>query len=410
MQDPTIRSVLVAEDSGVQRAHLCSLLAALGILQIHEAANGRDALALLETLADKPDVLIIDLEMPVMDGVELIQHLQLRRLGIPVVVASSQESRLIDSVLEMARGHGLRIAQVRRKPMQREELHAALQDCLSSPMPPPARPIASAVDPARLAQAISRDEIRPHFQPKVDIRTGLIRGVEVLARWTDARLGPIQPDSFIPVAEANGAIHALTLSVLRQALQQSAHWQARGLSLSIAVNLSPILLDSTQLVGEIGELVRQAGLTPEQLVLEITESALISCESLALGTLARLRMAGYGLAIDDYGTGFASLQQLSRIPFTELKIDRRFVHQASEKPQLQVMLQSAIDLATRLGLVSVAEGIETLDDWGLLRAYGCNVGQGWLIGRAMPGELLPTWIREHQQALPALRAEPPKKP
>lgn len=398
-----IVSVLIAEDSGVQRAHLALLLRELGVRQVHEAANGVEALTLLDSLAHTPDVMIIDLEMPVMDGVELIQHLQMRSVSIPFVVASTRESPLIAAVLEMARGHGLRAARAAQKPLTLDSLRDALEQCMRLPSGAPAQR-GGLVEPDRLAKAIRSGVVRPHYQPKVDIRSGLIRGAEVLARWTDPVLGPVGPDRFIPVAEAQGLIHELTLSMLRQSLAQLAKWQAKGVALSIAVNLSPRLLDSSRLVGEIGALVREAGVRPEQLVLEVTESAVISCESLALGTLARLRMAGYGLAIDDYGTGFSSMQQLSRIPFTELKIDRSFVHGASVHQNLRVLLQSAIEMAARLGLTSVAEGVETMEDWALLRGYGCNLGQGWLIGRALPGPELPNWLREHQHRLAALRA------
>jgi len=399
-----IASLLIAEDSKVQRQHLVSLCHELGVQQVHEAANGAEALALLGRLPHLPDALLIDLEMPVMDGVELIQHLQARRLKVPFVIASMRESALLTSVLEMARAHGHRVGAALRKPLALEPLRGALLACLESPPEPPRRTPAPLADPQALERAIHAGELQVHYQPKVDIRSGLIRGAEVLARWPDPAGGFIAPDRFIPVAEEHGLIHALTLSVLEQACAQAAQWKAKGLALSLAVNLSPQLLDSQALVGELGEVVNRHRLRPEELVLEITEGALISSEGLALGTLARLRMHGYGLAIDDYGTGFSSMQQLSRIPFTELKIDRSFVHGAHADEHLRVLLHSAIEMAARLGLTSVAEGMETLEDWALLRRYGCNMGQGWLIGKAMPAAELPAWLRQHRQRLPALRA------
>jgi len=126
---------------------------------------------------------------------------------------------------------------------------------------------------------------------------------------------------------------------------------------------------------------------------------------IALGALARLRLKGFGLSIDDYGTGFSSMQQLARIPFTELKIDRSFVHEASRRTNLRVILQSALDMSRKLGLVTVAEGIETLEDWKLVQACGCNVGQGYLIARPMPADEFPQWLKSHQARLPQLRAD-----
>jgi EAL domain-containing protein (putative c-di-GMP-specific phosphodiesterase class I) len=173
----------------------------------------------------------------------------------------------------------------------------------------------------------------------------------------------------------------------------------------MAINLSPCLLESTSLVQQIVDLVAHHGLRPEQVTLEITESSVVDCLGAALGVLARLRLKGLGLSIDDYGTGFSSMQQLARIPFNELKIDRSFVRDASRRPNLRVILQSALDMARQLGLSSVAEGIETMEDWKLVQACGCNVGQGWQIARPMPAGDLPRWLRSHQLRLPELRAE-----
>jgi EAL domain-containing protein (putative c-di-GMP-specific phosphodiesterase class I) len=134
-------------------------------------------------------------------------------------------------------------------------------------------------------------------------------------------------------------------------------------------------------------------------VLEITENSVVDCMGVALGVLARLRLKGFRLSIDDYGTGFSSMQQLARIPFTELKIDRAFVHGAARRTNLRVILQSALDMSRQLGLVTVAEGIETLPDWQLVRDSGCGVGQGFLISRAMPAEELPAWIASQETRL-----------
>lgn len=405
-----IHSLLVVDDSVVQRDHAVRLCRRLGIAAVHEAANGAEALTLLERLQPPPDALIIDLEMPVMDGVELIQALHQRQIDIPFIVASTRESALVSAVTAMAQGNGQRVELALRKPLSEAALRDLLLRCATVPTRPASRVPPVVCDPHALAQAIARGGITPYYQPKVDIKSGLLRGVEVLARWFDPVLGNISPDCFITAAEAHGLIRDLTMSVLQQALAHAAHWHARGLAVTVAVNLSPRLLESATLVAEVGSLVAGHGLKPEHLILEITESSLVSSQGLALGTLARLRMQGYGLSIDDYGTGFSSMQQLSRIPFSELKIDRSFVHGAHANPSLRAILRSAIEMAKRLGIRSVAEGIETLQDWQLLRSYGCNVGQGWLIGKAMPAAELRGWLRQHTLRLPELRAEAPGLP
>jgi EAL domain-containing protein (putative c-di-GMP-specific phosphodiesterase class I) len=139
-------------------------------------------------------------------------------------------------------------------------------------------------------------------------------------------------------------------------------------------------------------------------VWEVTESSLAADFGMALGNLAQLRLKGFGLSIDDYGTGFASMQQLSRIPFTELKVDRSFVHGAHQREHLRVILQSALDMARNMNLVTVAEGIETAEDWKLLQEFGCTLGQGYFAAKPMPGEVLPGWIKENKARLRGLRA------
>jgi EAL domain-containing protein (putative c-di-GMP-specific phosphodiesterase class I) len=260
-----------------------------------------------------------------------------------------------------------------------------------------------------LADAILAGEIVVHYQPKVDMSTGIVRGVEALARWKHAELGNVAPDQFIALAEKSGLIHDLTRSVMSQALAQAARWNSHGLKLSIAINLSPKLLDASNLVEEICELLDEHGLSPEQVILEITESSLVDCRGKAFGVLTRLRLKGFGLSIDDYGTGFSSMQQLSRIPFTELKVDRSFVRGASTQKNLRVILHSALDMSRQLGLVTVAEGIETVEDWLLVQDGGCSVGQGYFIARPMPADEFPLWIRKHQTRLPELRAGRPNR-
>lgn len=402
---PDIRSLLVVDDSRAQREHASGLARGLGITSIYEAADGREALGLLELLALPPDLMLIDLEMPGMDGVQLIEALAERRLQVPFIVASSREPALLASVEAMARALDLQVLAALCKPVTAAALHAGLQHWGRAAGGPRAPGPALDIEPSCLARALTCGELEVHYQPKVDVRTGLPHGVEALARWHHPQLGWVPPDQFIALAERSGQIHALTLAVADQALAQAARWNQRGMPLSMAINLSPCLLDRPALGPEIESLVQRHGLQPAQVVLELTESSLATCLGKALALLARLRLHGFGLSLDDFGTGFSSLLQLARVPFTELKIDRSFVHGAAQRRHLRVMLASALDMARRLDLVSVAEGVETLDDWRLLQQLGCSVGQGWLIGAAMPATELPDWRRRHRRELPRLRAK-----
>jgi len=398
-----ISSVLIVDDSRVQRSHTAALCRELGITRIEEAGNGREALALLSALQPAPAVLIVDLEMPTMDGFELIERLQQHGIDIPIIVASSRERSLIDMVQSLGSTLGLRVLSALQKPVRLETLHGALCKSGSAPVRRQQGPQLP-IDAEQLRRALERGEIQVHYQPKADIRSGTISGVEALARWEHPALGLVPPDQFIPIAEHNGLIHQLTIEVMNQAMLQAAAWKARGLSLPVAINLSPLLLEHSHLAQEISSLQQSHGLEADEVVLEITESSLVSGLGVAMGVLARLRLRGFGLSIDDYGTGFSSMQQLARIPFTELKIDRSFVRGAYERENLQVILRSAIAMANELGLVTVAEGVESVEEWRLLHGYGCTHGQGWLIARAMPGAAIIPWLRAHRPRVAALSA------
>lgn len=400
-----IETLLIVDDSPLQRLHTVGLMRDLGVEMIYEAGDGQEALDLLALLRLPPSLVIVDLEMPGMDGVEFIQQLQVRNLNFPLIVASSRERALLASVETMVEALGMQLLGALQKPLNQEKILSALNSSNSTLSLPHKDPTMPAVSEAELAAAIRNHEIIAYYQPKVDIRTGMLKGVEALARWIHPQLGIIPPNHFIPLAESSGLIHELTLSMLEQAMAQAALWNERGLSLKVAVNLSPLSLDIPSFVPKVADLLTRHALQAEQIVLEITESSVVANLGSALGTLARFRLKGFGLSIDDYGTGFSSMQQLARIPFTELKIDRSFVHGAHARQNLRVILQSALDMAKRLELVTVAEGIETIEDWRLLQESGCTIGQGYLIAKPMPANDLPIWLKGHHRRLPELRPQ-----
>ncbi|WP_232464614.1 EAL domain-containing response regulator [Bordetella genomosp. 8] len=409
---PGVVSVLIVDDSAVHRMHIASLCRKLGIDAVHEAVGGTTALALLERLSPRPSVMIVDIEMPGMDCIELLEQLLIRDVIPDLVIASGRESAMIDSVVSVAAGMGFQVLAGLEKPLTLAGLSDALDMrgvrtpgglAAAGGVAANAPDSATHIPPSMLEAALRDGQIRVHYQPKADIRTGLIRGVEALARWTHPELGDIAPARFVPLAERYGLIHPFTFIVMEQALAQVSRWSRRGLRLSLAVNLSPLLLDWPGLANGILEVVERFQVPPGQLVFEITESSLVEADSAARGLLARLRLRGFGLSIDDYGTGFSSMQQLTRVPFTELKIDRSFVHGANGRKQLRTILGAAIDMATEMGMTTTAEGIETLEDWRLVQRLGCALGQGYFIARAMPGEAIPSWLRTHRARLPLLR-------
>ena len=243
-----------------------------------------------------------------------------------------------------------------------------------------------------------------HYQPKVDLRTGALIGAEALVRWNHPVHGLVYPDRFIGLAEECGAIGPLTNWVLQASLAQLALWHQEGLPIHMAVNVSMENLRTPGFARKVSELVHHSCLSPQDLMLEVTESRIMAMSSAPLETLVRLRMQRFGLSIDDFGTGHSSLAQLRDVPFTELKIDRGFVHGARQNQLIRPILEGSLGIAQRLGLQTVAEGVETEDDWALLREFGCDIAQGYFIGRPMPGDGLHAWLADWLLKRPRLIA------
>ena len=285
------------------------------------------------------------------------------------------------------------------KPAQPEALRALLDTwVLSGAVARDARSATAFVaDAAAVNEAARERQWLLHYQPKVDLTTGALSGVEALVRWNHPQRGIVYPYSFIGVAEECGAIGSLTDWVISEAATQLAGWLAEGLHLKIAVNVSMDNLGHAGFAQRAGRIARDAGVSPADLTLEITESRAMSPSPAPLECLVRLRLLRFNLSIDDFGTGHSSLAQLRDVPFTELKIDRGFVHGAHTNQNIRPILEGSIGIAKRLGLVCVAEGIETVEDFEFLREIGCDVGQGYFIAKPMAVAALPAWVRAWEE-------------
>jgi diguanylate cyclase (GGDEF)-like protein len=245
-----------------------------------------------------------------------------------------------------------------------------------------------------LRRAIDRGQLLLHYQPKADLQTGDIKGVEALVRWEHPERGMIPPDEFIPPAQKTGVITPLTMFVLDEALRQCRNWALQGIELCVAVNLSTRNLLDVHLPDTVGELLTRWEVPPRLLALEITESTILADPVRAMQILSRLDQMGIRIAIDDFGTGYSSLAYLKRLPVDELKIDKSFILGMEENENDAVIVRSTIDLGRNLGLRVVAEGVETAQAWNRLAALGCNIAQGYYLSRPVPAEQLTEWLRE----------------
>jgi len=245
---------------------------------------------------------------------------------------------------------------------------------------------------SELRRAIDNGDLAVHFQPKVALRDSELLGVECLVRWEHPEHGLVSPDDFIPVAEHTGLIGALTSSVLRSALEQAGAWEADGLGLEVSVNLSARSLYDPDFPAEVERLLAEAGVPPQRLTLELTESAMVGDVDRPLPALHRLHELGVRLSVDDFGTGYSSLSYLRRLPVDEVKIDKSFVlGMATDSGDLAIV-RAIVDLSRHLGLAVVAEGVETEMTRTLLVGMSCDVAQGFLFARPLPRERIEAWM------------------
>lgn len=385
--------VLIAEDHDFQRRLLAKMLESIGMTIVHEAADGHAALAILEDPSRPVDVVISDLEMPGMDGMEFLRHLGETGARVSIILASALERKLLASITTMSEAYGINLLGVIEKPITLAKLEPLLR--LHKPLRAPDSKQATNLTFSleEILAGLKGNEFEPFFQPKVELATGQVKGAEALARWRHPQHGIIGPYAFIDLLEAGGLINELTWVMLRKTAEFGTTWRRAGLDASVSVNLSLKSLNDTQLADRVSELVSSQNLEPRHMVLELTESAATTDIGKVLENLARLRMKGFGLSIDDYGTGYSSMQQLTRIAFTELKIDQSFVMNASKQESARVILESSLDMAKKLNITSVAEGIETQTDWNLLRQLGCSLAQGYFIARPMEAGAYLNWVR-----------------
>lgn len=249
-----------------------------------------------------------------------------------------------------------------------------------------------------LRNAIAAHTLHLYYQPKAELNTGLVKGVEALTRWQHPQYGFIPPDQFIPLAEQSGLIEPLTRWVLETAIAQCQHWLKSGLKLSVAVNLSMLNLLNANLPAAIAGLLAKYKVPPHLLCCEITESAVMIDKEHTIQVLHRLRELGIHISIDDYGTGYASLSYLKLLPADELKIDRAFVQHMAEDYSDQAIVQSTVNLAHSLGMHVVAEGVEDQASWNLLASLGCDLAQGYYLSRPVPAQTLRRWLNQRNKA------------
>ncbi|GAA5219005.1 EAL domain-containing protein [Corallincola platygyrae] len=382
--------VLLVEDQPVQRQIQMALLEKLGVEQCWQATDGHHALELL-AIENAFDLVICDLQMPKMDGLEFIRHLGRKAYQGGLILVSAESDILLHSADAMATEYGLNVFGALSKPLQ----PSALAELLIKK--PPSVPNGQAGLPFSLheiMEGFEQGQFQAVFQPKVRFDNRQWVGVESLVRWYHPTRGVISPGFFLPVLERAHEMELVSELMISASLRQCREFLNWGQELTVAINLPPNAMTDTRFSDRLLRLLKRYQIPPKLCMIELTECELTANLGSMIETMARLRMNGVQLAIDDFGTGYSSFEKLGQVPFTELKIDQSFVRDAAQKPKLRAIVEASLDIAKRLGLSTVAEGVEDHACWQLMTALGCDYCQGYYAAQPMIGNELTSWQQQ----------------
>lgn len=372
--------LLIVEDDHAVAQLIGSICKEVGY-EIEITSALADFLAYLDS--GFPTHIVLDLNMPTVDGIELMRVLADRNSKAKIVIASGVGGRVLDTARRLGQDRGLDVVATLPKPFRLAELSQLMAGLMLDD---------SEITPQALEAAILGGDLFLVYQPKVNLKNGEVAGYEGLLRWRHQARGIVAPDQFLPLAESTDLIHPLTDAVLKMGLRDLAGWQDQP-GVTLALNVSGRSLSDLTFADRLYDLCGATGIGPEQLVLEMTETSAMADPINAMDILSRLRLKGFRLSLDDFGTGYSSLLQLARLPFSELKVDKLFVQEMHGSREARAIVKSIVELAHNLGLEATAEGIENEGAMRLLIEFGCDLAQGYHIAKPMPADQIADWLR-----------------
>nr|WP_277346233.1 EAL domain-containing response regulator [Solimonas marina] len=380
---------MVVDDDDFVRRVVMQILQRQGVPELRSASDGVQAADVLRRYGGV-DLIVCDLMMPGSDGLELMHDIAHLSPGSHLVLMSGADERVLRAARDVAAGRGLHVLGSLAKPVTPAALAALLQaPDHNGPTDSAAPP---AIDDAELRQAFEAGQFRLRMQPQVQLTTGRVIGAEALVYWQSPTRGIVEPLRFLPAIERAGWTDRLADVVLHTAIASCGEWRRQGLDARVSINFEASTLSDRQLPQRILDACRAADLAPSRITVEITEGGLLDSRHDPLEVMARLRLREIGLSIDDFGTGWSTLERLQKLPFTELKLDRQFVSRALHDEQARAIVEAGIGLAKRLGLRSVAEGVASAADYALMSDLGCDFAQGYHIARGVAPEQFPHWV------------------
>ncbi|OEC33756.1 EAL domain, c-di-GMP-specific phosphodiesterase class I (or its enzymatically inactive variant) [Pseudomonas cuatrocienegasensis] len=391
--------VLIVEDHPFQHEYLLNIFKDAGCFRVESVWDGESALQCLAR--NHYDLLLSDLMMPCMDGVQLIQKVGAMDNPPALAVMSVASRRMLVGVGQLAKNLGLNVAGLISKPVQAIEvlrlrefldtfIHQAKVICAGPP----------SYSRETLLDAMKKGDIQAWFQPKKSLRDGRIVAAEALVRWLHPSLGVLLPKDFLADIERLRLDSELMLLMLNQALSAQARWRRDGYEVPISINLPTHLLDQQDLPDRLKSAVINRDARTQDITFELMETSTTHALSNYYAGACRLRMMGFGLAQDDFGQGFSSYFTMLSTPFSELKIDRSLVHGCVDNESQASALESIVKLGKKLGLTTVAEGVETASELALLRNLQCDQAQGFLIAKGVSVETFSALLRDDGPAIP----------
>jgi len=388
--------ILILEDDRLQRAVAVSLFRSLGCHQVFEAADGGQALAVLEQVG-AVDIGVCDLQMEGMDGLAFMRRVGLSGQVKSIIISSALSADLRRAAHQIIALLGLELLGDVGKPLHADVLGPLLARyqgaCTPEKMPGSVVQLACEDE---VRQALALQQLQAWYQPKFNLQTGEVCGAEVLCRWLHPSKGVLPPAVFIPVLERCGLMDELLFAQLNQALSLQEQARIQGFALNMAFNLQTAQLANTQLTYTLKGILARHVTPGSRLTFELTESGLLQAPAASLENLVRLRMMGCRLSIDDFGAGFSSLQRLCQLPFNEIKLDAEFVRHLEHEPRCEAVISNTLALGKTLGMSVVIEGVETEAQFQRLLAMGCVEGQGYWFARPMSGQDLLHWLQRRE--------------
>jgi len=403
LQKQTQSTVLIVDDDVISASILQASLNTLGYERVGIEHDGQRA---LERLREESaiELVLLDLHMPEMDGIRFMRHLCEIRPAMDLIMVSGQRERVLSTAISLGKSMGLNVLGALQKPIKPNALEETLQRRQNETRERKefnviSRPLARVDLEAGLDEQDEDNKPCLLFQPIVSVSTGEIVCVEVLARWWNKERGMLSPDAFLPLAERSGLLDQLTTLIYRHTIEQVSEWLRMDKRVSAAINLSINSFRSPEFTRYLIDTAAERNIDCARLNFEVAESQTSAVTPQCLEALLSLRLRGFRLSIDDFGTASSSFTHLKDIPFTELKIDREFVTGATHDAGARSILEESINLARRLSMSVVAEGVESRQDWDLVENLGCDFVQGYYCAKPMGQDqllqLLETWQGPH---------------